>query len=164
MGQKQKASPIDFQIGLGSIVPSSQHVFSQPYKEDKDQLKNFKLILAAACESQLKSKNDKQFPSDKEVFVFIMQYFVGESDYKHRDIDNMAKTILDILKGRIYKDDWQVKTLLVGKKIDMRRVPQNFAYVAVKELRSDDDVDALKISGLERCVTLYQELKQKNLL
>lgn len=65
----------------------------------------------------------------------------------------MAKTILDVLKGRFYHDDGQVKTLLVGKKIDLYRVPQNFGYVAVKELRSDSDVEALKISGVERCIT-----------
>ena len=78
-------------------------------------------------------------------------------------MDNMAKTILDILKSRFYRDDSQVKTLLVGKKLE-KRVPQNFAYVAVKRLGASQDVDALKISGLERSVTMFQELKNKKVL
>ena len=76
----------------------------------------------------------------------------------------MAKTILDVLRGRFYHDDSQVKTLLIGKKMADHRVSQNFAYVAVKELKSGGDVDALKISGLERSVTMFQELKSKKVL
>lgn len=76
---------------------------------------------------------------------------------------SMAKTILDVLKGKLYRDDSQVKTLLVGKKIE-KRVPQNFAYVVVKKISSTQDVDALKISGLERSVTMFQELKSKGVL
>ncbi|MBI2595614.1 hypothetical protein HYW46_02665 [Candidatus Daviesbacteria bacterium] len=75
----------------------------------------------------------------------------------------MAKTILDVLKGEIYSDDGLVKTLLIGKKIESR-IKQNFAYVAIKELRDGRDVDALKISGLERSVTLFQELKSQGIL
>ncbi len=75
----------------------------------------------------------------------------------------MAKSILDILKERFYRDDSQVKTLLVGKKIE-KRVPQNFAYIAIKKLSAIQDVDALKISGLERSVTMFQELKSKGVL
>lgn len=97
-------------------------------------------------------------------FVFIMQYFVGEAEYRGRDIDNMAKTILDVLKGRFYMDDGQVNTLLVGKKMDPKRVPHNFAYVAVRETKGNDDIMALRIAGLERCVSLYQELKSKGII
>ena len=51
-----------------------------------------------------------------------MQYFAIEKEYVRRDVDNMAKTILDVLKSRFYRDDSQVKTLLVGKKLE-KRVP-----------------------------------------
>jgi len=73
------------------------------------------------------------------------------------------KTILDLLRNRFYYDDSQVKTLLAGKKIEAR-VPQNFAYIAVKKLSATQDVDALKISGLERSITMFQELKSKKVL
>ncbi len=75
----------------------------------------------------------------------------------------MAKTILDLLRNRFYRDDSQVKTLLVGKKIE-KRVPQDFAYIAIKKLSATQDVDALKISGIERSVTMFQELKSKKIL
>ncbi len=75
----------------------------------------------------------------------------------------MAKTILDVAKGRFYNDDSQVKTLLVGKKME-HRVPHNFAYIAIKKLSSAQDVDAMKISGLERSVTMFHELKKQGLL
>lgn len=108
-------------------------------------------------------KDQKIFPSEKEIFVFIIQYFVSNKDYIRRDIDNMAKTILDTINGLIYKDDGQVKTLLVGKKIE-KRIPQNFAYIAIKILEKDKDVDALKISGLERSITMFNELKKQMIL
>lgn len=75
----------------------------------------------------------------------------------------MAKTILDLLRGRFYRDDSQVKALLVGKKIE-QRVSQNFAYVAIKKPGTRQDADALKISGIERSVTMFQELKSKGIL
>jgi hypothetical protein len=61
-----------------------------------------------------------------------------------------------MLKGEFYKDDGQVKTLLIAKKIE-KRVPKNFVYFALKEMKDDKDIDALKISGLERSVQLFNE-------
>mgnify|MGYP001613312319 CR=1 FL=1 len=67
------------------------------------------------------------------------------------------------MKKKFYNDDSQVKTLLIGKKME-NRVRQNFAYIAIKELKDGRDVDAIKISGLERSITLFQELKSKGLI
>lgn len=76
----------------------------------------------------------------------------------------MAKTILDVLKTRLYRDDSQVKILLVTKKQTDNRVKQNFAYVAVKELKRNKDIDILKMAGLERSVILYSELKKQGIV
>ena len=165
MSKKEKSTPIDF--GIGKIIPSTQEAYIEDRfnkeirKAEKESLTVFKTTVGSNLDYRLR-END-QFPTDGEVFVFIMQYFGSENEYIHRDIDNMAKTILDILKGRFYRDDSQVRTLLVGKKIE-KRVPQNFAYISVKKLRSLQDVDALKISGLERSVTMFQELKKEGIL
>ena len=166
MGKKKNSTQVDFDFGIGSIIPSTQEAFKKEFNEsirksESVNLAVFKERLIGDLEFQL--KRNTQFPTHSEVFVFILQYFVSQKEYKGRDIDNMAKTILDVIKGRFYLDDSQVKTLLVGKKMD-KRVPENFAYVALKELRSDRDVDALKISGLERSVTLFQELKSQGIL
>ncbi len=167
MSKKQKITTIDFDFGIGEIIPSTQNAYDLDKcdvmirKTEKESLTVFKNTVAADLDKRLKS--NKQFPSDGEIFVFIIQYFSIASEYARRDIDNMAKTILDVLNGRFYRDDSQVKTLLIGKKME-KRVPQNFAYVAIKKLSLTQDVDALKISGLERSVTMFQELRSKKIL
>lgn len=168
MSKKLKITAIDFDFGIGDIVPATQEAYNNGSefsgairKTEKDSLSVFKSTVGADLSARL--AQNENFPSDGEIFIFIIQYFVSELEYGRRDIDNMAKTILDILKEKFYRDDSQVKTLLVGKKIE-KRVPQNFAYVAIKKLSATQDVDALKISGLERSVTMFQELKSKGVL
>lgn len=167
MSKKQPLTPIDFDFGIGEIIPTTQEAYHsdgfdrQIRQTEKYGLINFKNTVGSKLDSKL--INDEHFPTDGEVFVFVVQYFAVEKEYGRRDVDNMAKTILDVLKNRFYRDDSQVKTLLVGKKLE-KRVPQDFAYVAIKRLGSSQDVDALKISGLERSVTMFQELKSKKVL
>lgn len=164
---KNIITSIDFDIGIGEIIPSTQQAFKSNSfseavrKEEKYSVQIFKQNFLERLKKAL--KNTPQFPTKHEVFIFVVQYFISENDYKSRDIDNMAKTVLDVLKGEIYKDDGLVKTLLIGKKIESR-IKQNFAYIAIKELRDGRDVDALKTSGLERSVTLFQELKSQGIL
>ena len=166
MGKKNKSplTPMDFQLGSGGVIPSTQEAFG-PNKEFSGNIRKEESGATAEFKKALGTQIDveigelKQFPSDKEFFVFIIQYFVSD---KARDLDNMAKTMLDLLKGRFYKDDGQVKTLLVGKKME-KRVPKNFIYFALKEMKDDRDIDALKISGLERSVTLFNEQVAKGL-
>ena len=167
MSKRLPLTSIDFDFGVGQIIPATQEAHhrdefdGQVRKTEKEGLAVFKNTVGSDID--LKLANNELFPSDGEVFVFILQYFGSEKEYRRRDVDNMAKTILDILKSRLYRDDSQVKTLLVGKKLE-KRIPQNFAYVAVKRLGASQDVDALKISGLERSVTMFQELKNKKVL
>src|ERR1035437_7256698 len=160
MSKKPKATAIDFQFGIDAIIPSTQQAYhydafdGEVRKTEKEALMVFKEKVNADIDDQL-SHNDR-FPTTRETFVFIVQYFAVQPEYDKRDVDNMAKTILDILKPRFYSDDSQVKTLLVTKKIE-HRVPKNFAYISIKELSSTQDVDALKISGLESSVAMLQE-------
>lgn len=166
MSKKSKISAIDFHFGVGEIIPSTQEAYREGFDEavrkvEKERLAQFKQTLGQDLDQRL--KNDERFPSDREVFVFIVQYFASEKEYTRRDVDNLAKTILDVLKKRFYRDDSQVKTLLVGKKVE-QKIPQNFAYVAIKELALGYDIDALKIVGIERSVVLFQELKSRGVL
>ena len=167
MSKKRSLTAIDFDFGVGAIIPANKEAYhnnelnEQIRKTEKGDLIQFKNTLSLDLDSKL--QNNEYFPSDGEIFVFIIQYFASDKEYGRRDVDNMAKTILDVLKKRFYSDDSQVKTLLVGKKLE-KRVPQNFAYVAIKKLSASQDVDALKISGLERSVIMFQELKSKKVL
>ena len=151
MSKKQRLTSIDFDFGVGEIIPATQEAYysdrfnRQTRKTEKEELSVFRKTLGATLDSQL--TRNEQFPSDGEVFIFIIQYFASDKEYQRRDVDNMAKTILDVLKNRFYRDDSQVKTLLVGKKLE-KRVPQDFAYVAIKRLSISQDVDALKYLDL----------------
>jgi Holliday junction resolvase RusA-like endonuclease len=164
---KKIKTVVDFDTGIGEIIPATQEAYREGAfsvavrKEEKISLAHFKASFAETLDTELKGNN--LFPTNNEVFIFIIQYFAAKKEYARRDIDNIAKTILDVLGGRLYRDDSQVKTLLVGKKME-KRVPQNFAYIAIKKLSETRDVDALKISGIERSVIMFQELKNKNIL
>ncbi|MFA6474661.1 MAG: RusA family crossover junction endodeoxyribonuclease [Patescibacteria group bacterium] len=166
MSKKYKITGVDLDFGIGQIIPATQEAYQvdqfsgQTRKIEKESLGVFKHTINGYLDKKL--ADSQQFPTSQELFVFVIQYFASTREYQRRDIDNMAKTILDVLKQRCYYDDSQVKTLLVGKKIE-KRVPQNFAYVAIKMLHTED-VDAMKISGLERSVTMFQELKSKGVL
>jgi len=126
MSKRTKITSVDFDFGYDGIVPSTQEAWhigefeGAVRKTEKESLSVFRKTVAANLDEQL--KDNEQFPSNGEIFVFILQYFAGQGEYGRRDIDNMAKTILDVLKGRFYRDDSQVKTLLIGKKME-RRVP-----------------------------------------
>lgn len=168
MSHKKRAATVDFDVGIGEIIPATQEAYHEESfsalvkREEKTSVVRFKQEFLERTSADI--KDNAKFPTDHEVFVFIVQYFASENEYRRRDIDNMAKTVLDVLKGQFYRDDSQVKTLLVGKKMADQRVSQNFAYVAIKILNATEDVGALKMSGLERAVTMFQELKSRKIL
>ncbi len=166
---KKRIAPtsIDFQFGTGRIIPATQEAFRGGVHDkkvrvmEKQELVQFRKEIGRQLDIDL--RENEQFSTDNDVFVFIIQYFAGNKEYRRRDIDNISKTILDVLKDRFYRDDSQVRTLLAGKKMDLK-VSQNFGYVAIKELRGNKEVDALKISGIVRSVTLFHDLKKQGLL
>ena len=104
MSKKQSLTSIDFDFGIGKIIPATQEAHhgdgfdGQVRKTEKEGLTQFKSTLSADLDSKL--QNDEHFPSDGEVFVFIIQYFASDKEYGRRDVDNMAKTILYVLKNR----------------------------------------------------------------
>lgn len=170
MSKKDKTTKmaVDFDVGIGEVIPATQEAYHEESfsalvkKEEKTNVVRFKQEFLERASADL--KDNVRFPTDCEVFVFIVQYIASENEYRRRDIDNMAKTVLDVLKAQLYRDDSQVKTLLVGKKMADQRVSKNFAYVAVKILGATEDADALKISGLERAITMFQELQSRGVL
>ena len=136
----------DYQFGLSEIVPSKQ--------EDRESKKvtAFRTLVEQTIIPQI--INLPTFPSKKEIVVFILQFFLTEKDYKSRDVDNISKTVLDCLKGKIYIDDSQVRTLLVSKKM-YSRLPANFVFIAIKELHGETDIEFVKIMLVEQAVNLY---------
>lgn len=154
-GGKRKVIKFDFEIGISEIIPSTRRT----KKEETESIKIFKKKFLDESKRLLEEK--QQFPTKCPVFVYVQQYFSSAKEYDDRDVDNLSKTILDILKGYIFIDDSQVRTLLVSKKVD-KLIPQNFAYVVVKEMKSDGDIEPLKVSNIDRSVQLFNEIKKQN--
>ncbi len=140
------ASTFDYQFGLTEIVPSKQADAKEGQK-----VAAFKQLVDERITSGLPGG----FPSKNEIFIAILQFFSGIKEYQRRDIDNISKTILDSLKGKIYHDDSQVRTLLISKKVSSR-VPVNFVFVGIRELHGETDVEIVRATMMEQAVTLYQ--------
>lgn len=158
--KRTKIISIDFEFGVSGIIPSTQQAYhgnNCDIKKKKKEGEGISMLSFSISEIlTIKAKELEQFPSDNEIFVLIVQYFVSKKEYNSRDVDNMAKTMLDLLKEKFYYNDSQVRTLLVHKRID-KKVPQNFAYVAIKEIKNDSDSTVLKCAGIERSMHFYNE-------
>jgi Holliday junction resolvase RusA-like endonuclease len=88
----------DYQFGLTEIVPSKQQDVKEGEKVSAFRTLVEKTIVPEVLRIPI-------FPSKKEVVVFIMQFFVSKKEYDSRDVDNMGKTVLDCLKGKLFIDD-----------------------------------------------------------
>ena len=137
----------DYQFGLTEIIPSKQD------EREEEKVTAFRSLVEKTITRQIMTL--PIFPSKKEVVVFVMQFFVSKKEYDCRDVDNMSKTVLDCLKGKIYIDDSQVRTLLVSKKI-YSKVPSNFVFIGIRILNGDTDIDVVKSMLMQQAVTLYQ--------
>ena len=51
-------------------------------------------------------------PTDQDISVLIIYFYQGETSL---DVDNIGKSLLDGLKGVLFRDDQQVAALLVRK-------------------------------------------------
>ena len=141
------AKHFDYQFGLTEVVPSKQED-----KREGEKVLAFKTLVEKTITPQI--MNLIIFPSKKEVVIFIIQFFLTEKEYRSRDVDNIGKTVLDCLKGKIYIDDVQVRTILVSKKI-YSRLPANFVFIGIKELHGETDIEVVKTMLVEQAVSLY---------
>ncbi|MDP3646234.1 MAG: RusA family crossover junction endodeoxyribonuclease, partial [bacterium] len=137
----------DYEFGVTAITPSKQD------NREGEEIIAFKAVVEKTITPKIMGL--AIFPSKKEVAVFILQFFSSRKEYETRDVDNMSKTVLDCLKGKLYIDDAQVRTLLISKKVSPR-VPRNFVLVGVRELHGETDIEIVKSMLMEQAITLYQ--------
>jgi len=137
----------DYQFGLTKLVPSKQD------DREREKVTAFRSLVERTLTPQVIASSI--FPSKKEIVVFVIQFFLSRKEYDARDVDNMSKTILDCLKGKLYIDDSQVRTLLITKKISPK-VPTNFVFVGVRELKGETDIEVVQTMLLQQAITLYQ--------
>src|SRR3989344_3064861 len=138
----------DYQFGLTELVPSKQD------DREREKVTAFRSLVERTLTPQVIASLTI-FPSKKEVVIFVIQFFLSKKEYDVRDVDNMSKTILDCLKGKLYIDDSQVRTLLITKKISPK-VPTNFVFVGVRELKGETDIEVVQTMLLQQAITLYQ--------
>ncbi len=143
------AKEFDYQFGLTEIVPSKQLD-----AREGEKVTAFKTLVEKTITPEILML--PTFPSKKEIFVSVMQFFASKNEYESRDVDNMSKTVMDCLKGKLYIDDSQVRTLLVSKKISPK-VPNNFVFIGIRELKGETDVGIVQEHLLEQAITLYQK-------
>jgi Holliday junction resolvase RusA-like endonuclease len=148
---------------IEGIIPATQNAFknggiSQAVRvRESKSLKEFKHIMSNSF-----GDRPSTFPTSGQVFVAIIQFYTStKDDYNCRDVDNMAKTILDVLgENHFYSDDSQVRTLLVSKRVDLKKAPQNFGYVYVEILEDGEDKEEVGDLVLN-ALTLYQDFKAR---
>jgi len=154
----------DFNVGLLTLAPSYNWSFKQTEKGNEKKVsenkEEFKKILAEVVKKEIAKNNLKNFPTNKPVAIFILQCFSSQVEYNRRDLDNIGKTILDALINVVYISDSQVKTLLLTKKLNDHRMPDNFLYITVKEQKIDSDIKYVQEAGLEQAVCFYSKLKK----
>ena len=141
----------DFEFGLTELLPSKQN------ERESRSVEHFREVFNEQLpEGELAKKG---FPSGGDFFVAIIQFFSSKQEYELRDVDNMAKTLMDCLKGKIYKDDTQVRSLLSTKR-HYAKVPANFLFLGVKMLKGDTDVGIVQSNIFDQAVTFYNSHKR----
>lgn len=154
----------EYQFLVEGIIPATQEAFrggrfyNGIRKKEKNCVKIFKKVVS---DYLLNDKPSSLFPTNNQVYVSVVQFYTSyKKDYNKRDVDNIAKTILDILKeNNFYKDDCQVRTLLVSKIVDLKRIRQNIGFIFIKVLNDNEDI-AVVNNMIPRAVKLYEDLKE----
>jgi hypothetical protein len=125
---------IDYSAGFTKIIPCKQDDLccvdgKIAYKPSSKTVGEFNDFLKEYIENDFKNKDTLKaiFPTDKKVFVLIVQFLRDESAFSDKDLDNMARTVLNALNGIIYKDDKQVAELYACKKVYLQYPKENFA-------------------------------------
>ena len=153
-----------YQFIIDGIIPATQQAFKKAVgfdhyvrKNESTAVSSFKRIVAEQIERE---RPPAVFPTSNSVYVAIIQFFTSDKkSYKTRDVDNMAKTVLDALQqSNLYTNDSQVRTLLVSKRIDLVRVPQDLGFVYIKVLENGEDMHIID-DALEQALQLYDSLK-----
>ena len=135
------------------------------YKQNEDK-KIVEIILSRGTKEfeeyiKYKLETKPEWPHKGRLLIAI-QIMIKESDYKHKDIDNVTKSILDALKGIVYEDDIQIDMIHIQK---IKSDKYSFA-VGIKVL--DDDDTALYFPPLfskkefndEQSYTYFAKLKK----
>ena len=127
-----KNSPMNFFFQLSFTLPLDVHSGQNPVKKKEFRNKVKKDIKRR----KLKNKAAQLFKKEIGVYLNIQK---GEY-YWTTDLDNLIKTVLDGLKGLVFDDDKQVKTLVVEKSKVKKETSMVFVGIWIKQENMPNNV------------------------
>ncbi|GAL77109.1 hypothetical protein JCM19275_1401 [Nonlabens ulvanivorans] len=80
----------------------------------KENLKKFEANFVECIDLMLTEDHPYKSPTQLEV---VMNIKMSEKRLKSVDVDNLAKSVLDFMTGRVFEDDSQVSSLFVTKGV-----------------------------------------------
>jgi len=155
----------EYKVMIEGIIPATQEAFKggdgvnlKIRREERKCVTDFKKLVSDYIDND---KPSNLFPANGDLYVAIIQFYTSEkNDYKRRDVDNMAKTVLDVLnQGGFYQDDSQVRTLLVSKIVDLKKINQNLGFIYIKILNNGEDTIFAQ-DLISQAVELYKDLRE----
>jgi Holliday junction resolvase RusA-like endonuclease len=101
-------------------------------KPDTNAIVEFKKYIQVVARKNFNESNIIKMPNDVQVHMSIS---VNKKRYYEVDVDNLAKTVLDCIKGIAFDDDSQVSSLIVEKHIHPMNV--NGILIAITKITDD---------------------------
>lgn len=115
---------------VGGIIPSKNVAFSQ---DGQPKMSKSSRSFEDQMKEWLTNDSKPEWPRAGRLLV-VVQIQMPKREYNTKDVDNMAKALLDALKGVVYTDDSQVETLQITKSI-----AENPSFmIGIRELHESD--------------------------
>lgn len=118
-------------------------------KPGKNAVIEFEQLLKKTASESFNDQNRIKKPNDIEVIISVS---VLEKQFKTVDVDNLAKSVLDGLKGVAFDDDSQVTNLVINKHVHPMKM--NALLIGITKLTE-------KRRGFGREIKLFAEKKWK---
>ena len=116
----------------GSPVPSPRPRFTRTGKSTAYHSREYHDYRSLVRDvAQLTCMKIRQWP--KESCEYDVSLHFTHKDRKRRDLDNLAKTILDALNGAVWKDDSQVSRLLLTRDVNRTAVGVSVCVSVMEE-------------------------------
>lgn len=156
MSKKDKITKTnyDLEFTISGLIPTSE-ADSGERRDGKEKagVTEFRNALADSMLELARSKPEV-FPIKKpdRIIVTIIQVIGKESVYvSGNDVDNTAKTILDLLQGPMFESDAQVQVLLASKVLEEGH--KDIAYVGIKRIPTKTKYpDLLACGGIQHAL------------
>lgn len=115
--------------------------------ENKKSIQTFEEMLR----EELKNNKTPNLPFKKEEIVeVIIAITMTQRRFKEVDVDNLAKSVLDIMKGEVFVDDSQVANLLIKKTVHPKQ-PWNSIMIGVRKIKENKSwFDHIKLAYFDK--------------